>query len=91
MSLPGLSVICSSEPQLGGGVGTHDTAAHERPHDEMNVQKEGTTRQTGGESKNRRRGGKTCDIGGMMVVSAGIGGIGITGINGEEGGAASAC
>lgn len=34
---------------------------------------------------------ETCDVGGMAVVSAGIGKIGITGIMGEEGGAASAC
>lgn len=53
----------------------------------------------GGIEQRRRRGGKskrnkkkeTCDVGGMAVVSAGIGKIGITGIMGEEGGAASAC
>lgn len=33
----------------------------------------------------------TCDVGGMTAVSAGIGETGITGIMGEEGGAASAC
>lgn len=41
------------------------------------------------ESKSKNK--KTCDVGGMMEVSAGIGEIGITGIMGEEGGAASAC
>lgn len=53
----------------------------------------------GGIEQRGRRGGKskrnkkkeTCDVGGMAVVSAGIGEIGITGIMGEEGGAASAC
>lgn len=34
---------------------------------------------------------ETCDVGGMMVVSAAIGETGITGIMGEEGGVASAC
>lgn len=36
---------------------------------------------------------KTCDVGGRMTgaVSAGMGEIGITGIMGEEGGAASVC
>ena len=61
-------------------------------NEEGNLRMDGAERKTGGGQQIKKYNKKkTCDVEGMMEVSAGIGEIGITGIMGEEGGAASAC
>lgn len=52
---------------------------------------DGWSTERGRTEKGNKKQNKTCDVGGMTVVSAGIGEMGITGIIGEEGGTASAC
>lgn len=53
------------------------------------VQRE--TQEEGNKKQQQQQKRKTCDVGGMMVVSDAIGETGITGIMGEEGGLVSAC
>lgn len=56
---------------------------------ERRRQVEGNKNNNNNNRKTKKK--ETCDVGGMMVVSAAIGETGITGIMGEEGGVASAC